>query len=65
MDRKIVWTEKASGDIEAIFRYIARRDPGAAARIGVGIYDRAQILLDHPAKFDSRASPRVVIFRIA
>ncbi len=48
MDRKIVWTEKASGDIEAIFRYIARRDPGAAARIGFGIYDRAQIRLDHP-----------------
>ena len=46
MDRKIVWTEKASGDIEAIFRYIARRDPGAAARIGLGIYERAQILLD-------------------
>ncbi len=48
MDRKIVWTEKASGDIEAIYRYIARRDPGAAARIGLGIYDRAQILLEHP-----------------
>ncbi len=48
MVRKIVWTEKASGDIEAIFRYIARRDPGAAARIGFGIYDRAQILLEHP-----------------
>lgn len=32
MDRKIVWTEKASGDIEALFRYIARRGPGTAAR---------------------------------
>jgi plasmid stabilization system protein ParE len=42
MNRKLVWTEKASGDIEAIVRYIARRDPGAAARIGPGIYDRAQ-----------------------
>ena len=48
MDRKLVWTEKASGDIEAIVRYIARRDPSAAARIGLGIYDRAQILLQHP-----------------
>lgn len=37
MDRKLVWTEKASGDIEAIVRYIARRDPSAAARIGLGI----------------------------
>jgi plasmid stabilization system protein ParE len=24
MDRKVVWTEQASGDIEAIVRYIAR-----------------------------------------
>ena len=48
MDRKLVWTEKASSDIEATVRYIARRDPKAAARIGLGIYDRAQILLEHP-----------------
>jgi plasmid stabilization system protein ParE len=43
MDRKIIWTERASADIEAIVRYISRRDPQAAARIGIGIYDRAQI----------------------
>ncbi|MDP9005013.1 MAG: type II toxin-antitoxin system RelE/ParE family toxin [Verrucomicrobiota bacterium] len=48
MDRKLVWTEKASSDIEAIVRYIARRDSKAASRIGLGIYDRAQILLEHP-----------------
>ena len=48
MDRKLIWTEKASSDIEAIVRYIARRNPNAAARIGIGIYDRAQILLEHP-----------------
>jgi plasmid stabilization system protein ParE len=48
MDRKLVWTEKASGDMEAIVRYIARRNPSAATRIGFGIYDRAQILLQHP-----------------
>ena len=48
MDRKLIWTEKASSDIEAIVRYIARRDPSAAARIGFGIYERAQILLEHP-----------------
>jgi plasmid stabilization system protein ParE len=48
MDREIIWTEKSSSDIEAIVRYIARRDPKAAARIGFGIYDRAQILLQHP-----------------
>ena len=48
MERKIVWTERASGDIEAIVRYIARRDPNAAGRIGVGIYDRGQILQQNP-----------------
>lgn len=48
MDRKLVWTEKASSDIEAIVRYIARRDPKAASRIGFGIYERPQILLENP-----------------
>ncbi len=38
MDRNVVWTERDSGDVEAIVRYIARRDPGAASRIGFGIY---------------------------
>jgi plasmid stabilization system protein ParE len=48
VDRKLVWTEKASSDIEAIVRYIARRNPNAAAGIGAGIYERAQILVQHP-----------------
>jgi toxin ParE1/3/4 len=48
MERKIVWTERASGDVEAIVRYIARRDPGAAGRIGLGLYDRVQILQQNP-----------------
>jgi plasmid stabilization system protein ParE len=48
VDRRIVWTERSSSDIEAIVRYLARRDPSAAARIGRGIYGRAQVLLDQP-----------------
>jgi plasmid stabilization system protein ParE len=48
MDRRLIWTERASSDIEAIVRYIARRDPKASGRIGLGIYQRAQILLTHP-----------------
>lgn len=48
MERRITWTERASSDIEAIVRYIARRDAGAARRIGLGIYDRVQILVQHP-----------------
>ena len=48
MDSKIIWTERASSDIDAIVRYIARRNPGAASRIGLGIYDRVQILVENP-----------------
>ncbi len=48
MDRKLIWTERASSDIEAIVRYIARRNPSAASKIGFGIYDRAQILIQNP-----------------
>jgi plasmid stabilization system protein ParE len=48
MDRRIIWTERASGDIEAIVRYISRRNLQAASAIGFGIYERAQILLTHP-----------------
>jgi plasmid stabilization system protein ParE len=60
LDRKLVWTEKASSDIEAIVRYIARRDPSAAARIGLAIYDRAQILLQHPEAGSGRVARRRV-----
>ena len=48
MDRALIWTECASSDIEVIVRYIARRNPKAASEIGLGIYERAQILLQHP-----------------
>jgi len=44
---KILWTERASADIEAIVRYIARRDPDTAGRIGLGVYERAQILVEN------------------
>jgi plasmid stabilization system protein ParE len=48
MGVELKWTERASADIEAIVRYIARRDPEAASRIGLGIYDRAQQLIEQP-----------------
>lgn len=48
MERRIIWTERASSDIEAIVRYIGRRDPDAAQRIGLGIYERAQVLVQQP-----------------
>ena len=49
MDPKLIWTERASSDVEAIVRYIARRNPRAASQVGSGIYERVQILLQHPA----------------
>src|SRR3954463_9879127 len=48
MDRLIIWTELDSSDIETIVRYTARRNPRAAAAIGLGLYRRAQILVTHP-----------------
>lgn len=48
MAQPLIWTERASADIEAIVRYIARRNPQAATSIGLGIYNRAQLLLTHP-----------------
>ena len=59
MERRIIWTERASSDIEAIVRYIARRDPGAAGRIGLGIYDRVQILVQHPEAGSTLAELRL------
>ena len=48
MGDALIWTERASADIETIVRYIARRNPQAATSIGLGIFNRAQILLTHP-----------------
>lgn len=48
MGDPLIWTERASADIEVIVRYIARRNPQAATSIGLGIYNRAQLLLTHP-----------------
>jgi plasmid stabilization system protein ParE len=50
MESVIVWTERASGDIEAIVRYITRRDPQAAGRIGLGIYPRTALLPKEPQR---------------
>jgi len=48
MAHKIIWTERASEDIAAIVRFIARHNPDAARAMGYGIYDRAQILVEFP-----------------
>ena len=41
-------TERASEDLEVIVRYIARRNPEAAARIGRGFFTKVKILHQFP-----------------
>jgi toxin ParE1/3/4 len=48
MAYKIIWTERACGDLAAIVRFIARHSPDAARTVGYGIYDKAQILVEFP-----------------
>ncbi len=48
MAHKIIWTESASDDLGAIVRHIARHNPDAARAMGLGIYDRVQILVENP-----------------
>ncbi|MGK0188387.1 MAG: plasmid stabilization system protein ParE [Verrucomicrobiales bacterium] len=48
MDFEPKWSETASNEIEAIVRYFGRRDLKAAGRIGFGIFNHAQKLVDQP-----------------
>jgi toxin ParE1/3/4 len=48
MAYRIVWSERASEDILAILRYYRRRNPKVAKEICIGIYERTQILENHP-----------------
>jgi len=45
---EIHWTERASEDLEVIVRYIARRNPEAAGRIGRGFFIKVKILRQFP-----------------
>jgi plasmid stabilization system protein ParE len=45
---EITWTSEAQRWLEDIFEYIANDNPLAAAQTVRGIYDRAQVLGDHP-----------------
>ncbi len=48
MATELIWTESASSDILSIYRFAARRDPELAAQLAEGVYERAQVLLEHP-----------------
>lgn len=68
MDHHLIWTTTATADLEAIVRYIARRNPTAAAEIGLGIIERVEILITHPLAGSALHEPtdgpyRKLIFR--
>jgi plasmid stabilization system protein ParE len=48
MDFQVVWAASALSDVEAIVRYLARRSPMNAERIGRGLFERAEILATLP-----------------
>jgi len=45
---RINWTQEAQTWLRDIFDYIAGDNPGAAANVINGIYERAQILIQFP-----------------
>ena len=45
---KVVWTEPAVCDLERIDRYLRRRNPVAADKIGEAILSKAALLARHP-----------------
>jgi plasmid stabilization system protein ParE len=45
---ELIWTEPAVCDLERIDRYLRRRNPSAARRLGEGLLLRTQVLKTHP-----------------
>ena len=45
---EINWTAEAQQWLEDIFEFIAADNPEAAAQVVAGIYERAQVLRQHP-----------------
>ncbi len=45
---EIIWTREAARWLEEIHDYIAADNPSAAHKVVAGIYDKIQLLRDHP-----------------
>ena len=45
---EIKWTNEAEKWLKDIYDYIAQDNPGAAARVLEGIYEKAQLLREYP-----------------
>jgi len=61
---KVIWTEPALSDLDAIADYIALDKPSAAARTVQAIYDRAQALTQF-RKWVSATRARSVTFEFS
>lgn len=45
---KLKWTAESQQWLKDIYEYIEADNPSAAQSVVLGIYERAQVLLDHP-----------------
>jgi toxin ParE1/3/4 len=48
MDFKVIWSEAAISDLEALCSYIAQHNPDAALRIGNGVLEHVRVLAQFP-----------------
>jgi toxin ParE1/3/4 len=48
MDSQIKWTEKAIGDLQAITKYLAEKEPSAVSIVGKELFKRIEILRNFP-----------------
>ena len=63
---KLDWTEPALCDLEKIDRYLRRRNPDAAHRLGAGLIQHVAILKTHPELgrvYDPELPHRVLSYR--
>lgn len=54
---EIEWTAEAQSWLRDIYDYIALDDPNAAARTVLGIFEKVQLLTNHPAMGHKYESP--------
>ena len=64
---EIRWTAEAEVWLRDIYDYIAHDNPSAAARVVDGIYEKAQLLKEHPEigykyRFESEGEIRILLY---
>ena len=63
---ELIWTEPAWCDLERIDRYLRRRNPTAAKKLGEGLLKRVEILKTHPHAgriYDPELPHRILLHR--